>query len=95
MDRCQHCKERPVSRHSSAAVRDLCHRCAFTPEIRAQYPSSGGKFAYRGVGGICGGYQAPREATEALPGTFEKVAVLEARAQAGTSLWHEEDAVRS
>jgi hypothetical protein len=55
------------------------------------YPSTS-KFARRGVSNFCGQAPLPPEPTEALPGTAEKVVVLEERARRGLALWHPGDA---
>jgi hypothetical protein len=39
-----------------------------------------------------GGRPLPREPTQALPGSFEKVRVLRDRARQRLQLWHPEDA---
>ncbi len=84
-----------MSKHDGAFGRGLCWACYFTPGVRGNYPSAReSKFARRGILDFYGGYRDPEAATEALPGTAEKVAVLEARASAGVALWHEGDAVR-
>jgi hypothetical protein len=54
------------------------------------FPSTS-KFARRGVGNF-NGKAAPCEPTAALPGTPEKVAVLELRAKLRQELWHPLDA---
>lgn len=51
------------------------------------YPSTS-KFGRRGAGSC--GYALP-EPTEALPGSPEKMAVLEERARRGLALWHPGD----
>jgi hypothetical protein len=55
------------------------------------YPSTS-KFARRGVGDFNGASILPAQSTSALPGSPEKVAVLEERARLGVSLWHPLDA---
>jgi hypothetical protein len=55
------------------------------------FPSTS-KFARRGVGNANHRSKVPPEPTSALPGTPEKVAVLEERARLGYSLWHPLDA---
>jgi hypothetical protein len=83
---CRHCGRVPSNR-----PRGLCWSCYYTPGVREQYPSTS-KFARRGVGDFNGKAQLAPEATAALPGTPEKVAVLEERARRGLSLWHPLDA---
>jgi hypothetical protein len=58
--------------------------------VRELYPSTS-KFARRGVQDFNGKARMP-EPTRALPGTPEKVAVLEERARLGQCLWHPLDA---
>jgi hypothetical protein len=55
------------------------------------YPSTS-KFARRGVGDFNGAAQPAARPTEALPGSPEKVAILEQRARLGLALWHPLDA---
>ncbi len=83
---CRHCTRR-LSCHSTG----LCWHCRTFAEIRALYPSTS-KFARRGVGvGARGGEPEP---TTALPGTPEKVAVIESRASLGLDLFRRGDAAR-
>ena len=83
---CQHCGHTPANRPQS-----LCWSCYYTPEIRIRYPSTS-KFARRGLGCFNGGLALPPVATRALPGTPEKVAVMEQRAGLRVALWHPHDA---
>jgi hypothetical protein len=69
----------------------LCWACYYRPGVRDCYPSTS-KFARHGVEDFNGCSSPPARPTRALPGTPEKVAVLERRAQAGQSLWHPLDA---
>jgi hypothetical protein len=55
------------------------------------FPSTS-KFARRGVGDFNGRTTQPSEATEATPGSEDKILVLMERAQLGQSLWHPADA---
>jgi hypothetical protein len=55
------------------------------------FPSTS-KYARRGVVDFYGGYTSAPLPTAALPGTPDKVAVLEERARLGVSLWHPLDA---
>jgi hypothetical protein len=88
---CRHCK-RPV-REAKAVRRGLCWGCRQSPDIRALHPPPWTIFAGRPVTGFSS-QAALGEPTEAMPGTPEKVAVLEARAAAGLSLWHPEDGLK-
>jgi hypothetical protein len=83
---CRHCQ-----RVQSNRPRGLCWSCYYTPGVRERYPSTS-KFARRGVGDFNGQSTLPPFPTEALPGSPEKVAVLEERARLGLSLWHPLDA---
>jgi hypothetical protein len=82
---CRHCE-----RVKSNRPRGLCWSCYYTPGVRELYPSTS-KFARRGVQDFNGKARMP-EPTRALPGTPEKVTVLEERARLGQCLWHPLDA---
>jgi len=82
---CRHCQKVKSNR-----PRGLCWSCYYTPGVRDLYPSTS-KFARRGIRDYNGRSRIP-EPTTALPGTPEKVAVLEERARLGLSLWHPLDA---
>ena len=83
---CRHCQKANSNR-----PRGLCWSCYYTPGVRDRYPSTS-KFARRGVGNFNGRTKQPPCPTGALPGTPEKVAVLQERARQGLSLWHPLDA---
>jgi hypothetical protein len=82
---CRHCEKVKSNR-----PRGLCWSCYYTPGVRDMYPSTS-KFARRGVADFNGRARLP-EPTDALPGTPEKVRVLEERARQGQQLWHPLDA---
>jgi hypothetical protein len=82
---CRHCAKRPVTR-----PRGLCWTCWTSKGVRDLYPSDS-KFARRGTPNFCGPGKEP-DPTDFLPGTPDKVAVLEARADRGEDLWHPGDA---
>ncbi|HEY1376691.1 MAG TPA: hypothetical protein VGF55_07845 [Gemmataceae bacterium] len=84
--KCRHCEKAPVNR-----PRGLCWSCYYTPGVRDLYPSTS-KFARRGVGNFCGNAAAAAAPTEALPGSPEKIAILEERARQRQELWHPQDA---
>jgi hypothetical protein len=84
---CRHCRRKPVNR-----PRGLCWTCYYAPGLREGYPSTS-KFAKRGIQSQ-GRRLATPEPTPYLPGTPEKVAVLEARAEDGEELWHPDDGRR-
>src|SRR5437879_5197507 len=84
--RCRHCHQAPISR-----PRRLCWACYYTPEVRNLYPSTS-KYARRGHGNFNHAVPLPPFPTSALPGTPEKIAVLEERARLKLNLWHPDDA---
>ena len=86
MSRCRHCRFGAISR-----PRRLCWGCYYTPGVRDLYPSTS-KFARRGVGDFNGRCSPAALPTAALPGTPEKVLVLEERARMRQELWHPNDA---
>lgn len=83
---CRHCQRVQANR-----PRGLCWSCYYKPGVRELYPSTS-KFARRGVGDFTGQSRLPLQPTDALPGSPEKVAVLEERARLRVSLWHPNDA---
>jgi hypothetical protein len=83
---CRHCHRVRPNR-----PRGLCWSCYYTPGLRDLYPSTS-KFARRGVDDFNGRVEPPTKPTRALPGTPEKVAVLEQRARNHQALWHPLDA---
>lgn len=83
---CRHC-----NRVRSNRPRGLCWSCYYKPGVRDQYPSTS-KFARRGVKDFNGRVALPPAPTRALPGSPDKVAVLEQRARLGQALWHPDDA---
>lgn len=68
----------------------LCWRCHSTPEINSQYQSTS-KFRPLGEKDFIGSVPLA-EPTDALPGTDEKVRVMESRAALGLALFHPLDA---
>ena len=83
---CKHCHKSKVNR-----PRGLCWSCYYTPGVKDQHPSTS-KFARRGVGNFNGNAPMPSEPTTALPGSDEKLAVIEMRAKSKQALWHPDDA---
>jgi hypothetical protein len=83
---CRHCGRTPVNR-----PRGLCWTCYYTPAVRERYPSES-KFGRRGIDDFCGKGLMPPAPTRAMPGTPEKVAILEERARLRQALWHPQDA---
>lgn len=90
---CLHCRKRSARERP----RGLCCFCYGDPFIRAAYPFGGNQnFGRKGVGSdIGGGYAQPAEASEALPGTEDKMLEMQRRAAQGVSLFHQRDARRS
>ncbi len=81
---CRHCGKVAISRPRRLCW--VCHR-----EHRHLYALA----CYRSeVVDRFGGYALPPSPTDALPGTPEKVAVIEERARLGLRLWHPGDARR-
>jgi hypothetical protein len=83
---CRHCGRARVNR-----PRGLCWSCYYTPGLRERYPSTS-KFAQRGVHDFNGRVALPPVPTRALPGTPEKVRILQERARNHQALWHPNDA---
>jgi hypothetical protein len=83
---CRHCHHSPVSR-----PRGLCWTCYYRPGVRELYPSTS-KFGQRGLGNFNGNVPLPAFPTEAIPGSPEKVAILQERARLKQGLWHPDDA---
>ena len=84
---CRHCRRAPVTR-----ARGLCYRCYYGRGVRALYPSTS-KFARHGVEDFNGRALLPPFPTPAMPGTPEKIAILQQRASLGVELWHPDDAL--
>lgn len=83
---CRHCTKSKVNR-----PRGLCWSCYYTPGVKEQYPSTS-KYARRGVGNFSGNAPLPPTPTTAVPGTAEKLAVLEQRAKLKQAIFHPADA---
>lgn len=83
---CRHCQQFSASR-----PRRLCWTCYYTPGVRDLYPSTS-KHARRGEGNFYRNAPLPTFPTAALPGSPEKIAVLEERVRLKQSLWHPDDA---
>ena len=80
---CRHCR-----RHAANRPRGLCWTCYYTPGVRERYAPR----CPRGLEDFYGGTEPPLAPTRAMPGTLEKVAVLEQRARQRQALWHPQDA---
>lgn len=83
---CKHC-----DRSAACPRRGLCRPCFRNPAIRQLYPPDW-RFLHRGVGLGTRRHPLPLAPTSALPGSAEKIAVLEERARLGQTLWHPADA---
>lgn len=83
---CRHCRKASASR-----PRGLCWACYYAPGVRELHPSTS-KFGRRGPGNVNGNMPLPAFPTAAIPGTPEKIAVLEERARQRLCLFHPDDA---
>lgn len=83
---CLHCGRRK----RRLGQRGLCSRCYENRDIRCKYPMRSN--VCRGVGLIVAKDLKGWMPTNALPGTNEKLMVLEYRASKGWPLWHPDDA---
>jgi len=83
---CRHCHCKPVAR-----PRGLCWPCYYRPGVRECYPSVS-KFARHGLGTGNRRPAPPAQPTTALPGSQEKLEVLQQRAGLRQELWHSGDA---
>lgn len=83
---CRHCGLCKASR-----PRGLCWTCYYSAGVREQYESLS-KFGRRGPGNTYGRAPLPPFPTTALPGSPEKIAILEQRAAAHQELFHPLDA---
>jgi hypothetical protein len=81
---CQHCGKPKVNR-----PRGLCWGCYYAPGVRERY-GSGSVYARRGVGHTPAA-RLPARATDAPPGSLEKMRVMHARLLAAESLHHPDD----
>jgi hypothetical protein len=89
---CQHCKERCVK----YPPRQLCRNCGVDPVIRVMYRAVRAEYNRQGLGNKGMVYRAEERLlpTGALPGTEEKVRVMEQRLLSGQPLHHPDDARR-
>lgn len=84
---CRHCKAKPTNR-----PRGLCWTCWRAPGVKELYPPTS-RYANRGVADRTSSHDVlPVEATDAEPGSEEKVRVLCERAARGEALHHPGDA---
>jgi hypothetical protein len=84
---CRHCGAENVNR-----PRGLCWSCYYTPGVRQLYPSAARPHGH-GVTRPHDARPLPDHPTTALPGSPEKIAVLEQRAALGVALWHPLDGI--
>jgi hypothetical protein len=82
---CRHCQG-----HKANRPRGLCWSCYYTPGVRERYPSTS-KYAHRGPDDFNGEAAPPAFPTRALPGSLEKILVLQQRVLSRQSLWHRDD----
>jgi hypothetical protein len=82
---CRHCCKNKVNR-----PRGLCWGCFYAPGVRDLYPSTSkrGQHSHDNYGG----HAPPPTATNSLPGSPAKMAVLSERLTLEVSLWHDRDA---
>lgn len=84
---CVYCNRRKANR-----PRQLCWKCYNTPGARESSPLVLCKGARRPpTADYYGPSKLPADSTPAIPGSEEKIAVLEQRALRGESLWHPDD----
>lgn len=85
---CIHCKNAKVSR-----PRNLCWKCYYTDDVREQYPIMDVPQNNRGACGKDFNKILPHAPpTKALPGTEDKISVMEKRAAEGRPIFSPEDA---
>ncbi len=91
--KCIHCK-----RNSGCRPRGLCTTCYRKPDILSLYPIAS-KYARRGLAGGTrwrtepDSLPLPPEPTSAIPGSLEKMLVMQNRALQGYSIFHPLDYV--
>ena len=83
---CRNCSKCKVNR-----PRGLCWSCYYTPGVKEMFPSTS-KYARRGIGNFTGNAPLPEAPTTAVPGTPEKLAILELRAKMKRAIFHPADA---
>lgn len=84
---CRHCQQRPALR-----ARGLCNQCYKQPSVRALYPISTSKFARRGIEDRCVNKPA-LFATQSVPGSPAKLAILKVRVAGHQDTVHPNDNV--
>lgn len=89
-NKCKHCHKRVQAINKG---RGLCYRCHGDDRIKIQYAIDP-KYVTVGHGLRVATDTVGWEPTDALPGTEEKIEVMEKRAALGVPLWHPLDAVK-
>lgn len=84
--KCRHCGRPKVNR-----PRGLCWTCYYTPGVREKIGVLPSYVKNRGHGLATGPCPIPPTPTRAIPGTAEKIAVMEARAAAVFAIFHPDD----
>lgn len=84
---CVHCGLKEAK-----ASRGLCYTCYRQGDIRTLYRGASSKYAVHGVGNDNAEPPACQQATDAPPGSVEKLDTLAARAERGEALYHPADA---
>jgi hypothetical protein len=85
---CQHCKRRQINR-----PRLLCWSCFYEPAIRQQYEAVRNQYMEPHNLNRDNNKKPrlPTYPTDALPGSAEKIAIMEARFAEGLAVFHPED----
>lgn len=82
---CRHC-----GRNGPRAGRGLCIACYAKPAVRSRYPLLCAH-GHPGEADFNGTARPAERATDAVPGSEEKIAILTERAAERRELWHPED----
>ena len=85
-ERCVHCRERPACR-----ARQMCWTCYYTPGLRGRYRVAHRASRKGEAADFTGPGREPAAATEAAPGSEEKMRVMEDRVSRGEKLHHPQD----
>lgn len=86
---CQHCEKSGVKKVAARPKR-LCWLCYYNPDINKQYELTS-IYANRGPNPGYKQSSAPPSSTQALPGSEEKILVMEERLSKGFGLHHSGD----
>ncbi|MDE2097692.1 MAG: hypothetical protein KGL39_10625 [Patescibacteria group bacterium] len=82
----EHTRQRPGTPRALSGRRGLCQTCYRKPEVRAKYPAR-----YKHEPERLDDPPLPPRPTEAKPGTWQKMLVLEHRLEDKYSLFHPDD----